>query len=302
MIKRLLARVPGAIESYKIGKNLRYGVRSHLRTTGGIRGGAMDHDAAVAYVRRIFHKVDELVSSGGGWTGKRVLECGPGDSLGVGFLALAHGAASYCAIDRFPVAFDLSSERRVFASLRDGLTAEERARVDAAIELGDGGYRAKDDRLAYHNSISLEEAARRFAGEGFDVIFSNAVLEHVGDLESSLRSMRELLAPSGVMLHDVDLRSHQRFEKHPLQFLEYSPFLWRAMTSNTGEPNRCRLPAYRAILERLGFEDVRFRVTQRFDASLVEEVRPRLAEPFRGIDPKDLEVAIFIVTARAPAR
>lgn len=299
-MKRFLARVPGSIETYKLLKNLRYLVRSHLHTTGGIRGGAMDHDDAVAYVRRIFAKIDELVTAHGGWTGRRVLECGPGDSLGVGLLALAAGASSYCAIDRFPVEFDMASERRVFQILLDGMDGESRARVEAAIELLADGYRVRDGRLTYFNSISLEEASRRFAQERFDVIFSNAVLEHVGDLESSLRSMRELLVPGGVMLHDVDLRSHQRFEKHPLHFLEYSPSLWRAMTSNTGEPNRCRLPAYLAILQHLGFEDVQVRVTQRFDEDLVTRVRPRLAAAFRDLSPEDLGVAVFIVTARAP--
>jgi cyclopropane fatty-acyl-phospholipid synthase-like methyltransferase len=215
-------------------------------------------------------------------------------------LALANGAASYRAIDRFPVEFDMPTERRVFASLLDHLDAASRARAESAIEMLADGYRVRDDRLAYFNSISLEEASRRFAQQGFDVIFSNAVLEHVGDLESSLRSMRELLVPGGVMLHDVDLRSHQRFEKHPLHFLEYSPALWRAMTSNTGEPNRGRLPTYRAILGQLGFEDVQVRVTQRFDAALVARVKSRLAPEFRDISDEDLSVAVFIVTARAP--
>jgi hypothetical protein len=72
------------------------------------------------------------------------------------------------------------------------------------------------------------------------------------------------------------------------------------MTSNTGEPNRGRLPTYRAILGQLGFEDVQVRVTQRFDAALVARVKSRLAPEFRDISDEDLSVAVFIVTARAP--
>ena len=172
--------------------------------------------------------------------------------------------------------------------------------MEAAVAVTEDGYHSPSERFRYFNAISLEEASRRFAGEAFDVIFSNAVLEHVADVRSSLASMRSLLAPGGVMLHDVDLRSHQRFEKHPLHFLEYPAGLWRAMTSNTGEPNRERLPAYRGIVAELGFEDVRVEVTERFEAGLVRRVRPRLARPFRGLSEEDLAVAAFRVSARAP--
>jgi SAM-dependent methyltransferase len=255
----------------------------------------------VAYVRGIFRAFDGAIGPSGGWQGRRILECGPGDSLGVGVLALANGAESYCAIDRFPVSFDPQREGAIFRELLDTLPAEERRRVEAVIVLDAGGYRLRNERFRYFNSIPLEEASRRLGTGSFDVVFSNAVLEHVGDVASSLRSMRELLAPGGIMAHDVDLRSHQNFEKHELHFLEYSPALWRAMTSNTGEPNRVRLPEYLRILEELGFEDVQIRIKSRFDPDVVRRVRPRLARPFRKLSEDDLSVAVFLVTARAPA-
>jgi SAM-dependent methyltransferase len=299
--KRLLSRVPGSVETYKLVKNARYLLRSRLRAEGGIRKGGMSHDEAVAYVRGIFRSFDAVVGASGGWAGRRVLECGPGDSLGVGVLALAKGAASYCAIDRFAVSFEPGRESAIFRELLSSLPPEEKRRVEEVIAPDAGRYRPRSDRLRYFNSIPLEEASRRFAKGSFDVIFSNAVLEHVGDVASSLRSMRELLAPGGVMAHDVDLRSHQNFEKHELHFLEYSPALWRAMTSNTGEPNRVRLPEYCRILGDLGFVDVAIAVKSRFDPDLVRRVRPRLARPFRELSEDDLSVAVFLVTARAPA-
>ena len=72
------------------------------------------------------------------------------------------------------------------------------------------------------------------------------------------------------------------------------------MTSNTGEPNRVRLPEYRRILQELGFVDVDVRVKSRFDPDLVRRVRPRLARPFRSLSDDDLSVAVFLVTARTP--
>jgi SAM-dependent methyltransferase len=295
--KRRLSRVPWSVETYKLLKNARYAVRSRLRTEGGICKGGMSHAEAVVYVESIFRAFDGAI---GGWAGRRVLECGPGDSLGVGVLALAKGATSYCAIDRFPVSFDGRRETAIFRDLLSSLPPEEKRRVEDVIALSPDGYRVANDRFRYFNAVSLEEASRRFGAQCFDVIFSNAVLEHVGDVASSLRSMRELLAPGGIMAHDVDLRSHQNFEKHELHFLEYSTALWRAMTSNTGEPNRVRLSEYRRILEDLGFVDVNIRVKSRFDPELVRRVRPRLAPQFRALSDEDLSVAVFLVTARAP--
>ena len=127
----------------------------------------------------------------------------------------------------------------------------------------------------------------------FDVIFSNAVLEHVVDLEATLRAMWDLLAPGGIMFHDVDLRSHQTYESHPLQFLEYSHSLWRWMSSHNGEPNRVRLPQYLDILHRLGFTNIKLGIKKVFDADLVGANKHRLAKEFRNLSLEDLSPAVF---------
>jgi SAM-dependent methyltransferase len=299
-LKKLVSRMPGSVETYKLVRNLRFAARARLGTPGNIRSLGMGREEAGGYVREIFGKVDATVRRVGGWAGKRVLEIGPGDSLGVGLLVLAGGAARYRAIDRFPVSFDRAAERRIFLDLIDSFSGLQQARVADTVEITPTGYRILDDRFSYSNSISIEHAPHHFSGEKFDVVFSNAVLEHVADVRSSFEAMRELLAPEGVMLHDVDLRSHQRFEQHALHFLEYSPFLWKIMTSHTGEPNRVRFPTYIQILEDLGFLDIRVDVRERFDAELVRKVKPRLAEAFRSLEGEDLAVAAFRLEATAP--
>lgn len=289
------------METYKLLKNLRFMTRKRTRTTGHIRRWALDPGEGARYVRSVFEKVGRPLGRAGGWEGKRVLEIGPGDSLGAGLLALAHGASRYCAIDRFAVGFDRAVERRLFGLLLETLGDTERARVAQAIELTDSGYDASESRFAYFNDIAIEEARSRVPDPQFDVIFSNAVMEHVRSVEDSLTVMRELLAPGGLMFHEVDFRSHQRFEKHGLQFLEYSPGLWRMMTSHTGEPNRVRAATYLEILRRLGFVEIEFEVMERFDAALIRRARPRLAAEFRRLSDDELALAHGRLTARLPA-
>jgi SAM-dependent methyltransferase len=299
-LRAWVARVPGSVEVYKILKNLRYRTRARLGTCGNVRSLGMTREEAFRYAWDIFEKVDHVLDPDLGWKNLDVLEIGPGDTLGAGLLAIAKGARSYAAIDRFPVSFDWHAERLLYDDILDSLSEEERRRVRDAVEVTPSGYSAKAGRFGYSNAIAIEDGPLHFGDRKFHVIFSNAVLEHVGDLATSLGAMCQLLAPGGVMAHDVDLRSHQRFERHPLHFLEYSPSLWKMMTSHTGEPNRERLPKYRETLRELGFRDVRVTVTEEFDLEVVRRVRGRLAGAFRELAVEDLTPATFRLTARSP--
>jgi SAM-dependent methyltransferase len=298
--KKLVSRLPGSLEAYLLLKNLSRAARTRVRPQGDIARSGMAPAAACHYVSTVFAKIDAVLQQQGGWIGKRVLELGPGDSLGTGLLALAHGAASYQAIDRFAIRFDVASEREVVARLRRSLSPEQNARLDEIIELTDTGYGARDQRFQYQAHLPIEDAPGRLGESQFDVVFSNAVLEHVRDLEAALQALRRLLAPGGVMFHEVDLRSHQDYQRHPLEFLRYPAWFYGAMTSHTGAPNRLRFSAHRRLLEGLGFAELRFEIVECFAADLVEGYRSRLSPEFRLLAADDLEVAIFRVAASLP--
>ncbi len=282
----MLCRVPGVIVAHGLWKNARHLVRPSLATRGGISRGGFDPRSAADYVTSIFTKVDRFLGEHGGWEGKRVLEVGPGDSLGTGLLALAHGASTYTAIDAFRVRFDLDGETEVFALLRSALSGDELERVTDLRPVAGSTSDGRNQPLRYANDLPLERAPERLGREAFDVIFSNAVLEHVADPPEAVQALAAMLAPGGVMLHDIDLRSHQTFEAHPLQFLEHPGWLWRMMSSRCGQPNRARLGDWLAYFGAEGLDVLASTATKEFDAGLVERVQPRLARPF-AYDPGD---------------
>ncbi len=238
-LKAAVAAVPGALVVHRLVKNFRRYLGSKKPTVGGIRRADMTVADAVVYTGKIFTKIDDFVAGHGGWNGKRVLEIGPGDSLATELRCLAAGAASYCAVDRFAVRVDPVFEQDVFRGVADRMSTAAATRCADVLEsvAETEGFPVNGDRFAYHNNLPIEYAPDSLGEEAFDIIFSNAVLEHVADVAGTLAACRRLLRPGGVMLHEVDLRSHQTYEKHALQFLEYPSWLWRLMSSHNGEPN-----------------------------------------------------------------
>jgi SAM-dependent methyltransferase len=120
------------------------------------------------------------------------------------------------------------------------------------------------------------------------LVVSRAVLEHVNDLPATFRDMRRALAPDGVALHLVDLKSHGLHRRNPLDFLTWPDVLWTLMYSCKGVPNRLRPGDYRAAAQAAGLEIASMVATGRARREDVTEVRPHLAAPFRGLSDDEL--------------
>lgn len=179
--------------------------------------------------------------------------------------------------------------------------------------------------MRYIPGISIEGASELFERESFDIIYSVAVLEHLYDPDGAFRSMDRLLAPGGVMLHQIDFHDHGMFTQaghHPWTFLEVPQKLYKAMTFHSGGPNRRLISYYRGILQQLGYEG-QVVVSQVFGEDGLEEyaehliegthyrpetrallrrVRERLQEPFRSISEEDLLPSGAFMTAKKPRR
>ena len=179
--------------------------------------------------------------------GKTLAEIGPGDAIALGAMFLDAGAVHYTAYDRF--SGDVFGERAAALYAALGATNPARSRVTI------GG--------------SIEEAN----GDPVDVIISFDVIEHLRDPHRALRNMARMLKPGGVMVHRIDYSAHDIWRRYDEGvFLTFPNWLWTAMGSNRGYPNRVRHAEMMRTIESLKLR-VDERVTRRFkdgDVLLVE--------------------------------
>ena len=228
-----------------------------------------------------------------GWpdlAGRVVVELGPGDSLATALIGRTLGAREIWLVDAGPFArMDLAPYVRLAAFLRGhGLHPPDVASLGSVDRMLDAcGARYETTGLA---------AMRKIPSQHVDLVFSQAVLEHIRlqEFDPLLVEMRRVLKTDGIASHQVDLKDHLASSLNHLRFSEAvweSPF----MTRSGFYTNRLRL---KAIVER--FQSAGF-VTEvsgvrRWPA--VPLSRRALADPFRGLPDDELTVSQFDVIAR----
>lgn len=243
-----------------------------------------------------------------------VAELGPGDSIGIGLAALLSGATKYYALDlvrysdlgkahaildelaglfsrRKPIPGDdefpaikpslpsrdfpdeIFGKEAVFAALSPSRIAA----LHDAIER----VRERPTMIVYHAPWADPEVIQPAS---VDFIFSQAVLEHVDDLDGAYAAMRRWLKPTGVMSHQIDYRSHRKADSWNGHWA-YSDFSWRIVVGM--RPfllNRAPHSRHRELLRAHGFELVREQAVR--TPSTLE--RQHLARRFRLLSDEDL--------------
>lgn len=254
-----------------------------------------------------------------------VAELGPGDTLGVGLAALLCGAQRYYALDIVPHTdlqanskvlgevlellqkraprptkgwpdFDHLLDERLFPSdlltedhLSVSLAPERIARIGQALQHGeDGGIRIAY-RAPWTDAAIVEE-------DSVDLVISQAVLEHVVDVEGTYRALYKWLKPGGIMSHQIDFTSH-RLSREWNGYRAISEPVWKAMMGKRSYMiNRVPCSAHLRMMSEAGFELVCVMKHHRTDGIS----RSRLAQRWQDISDDDLACSEVFVQARKP--
>jgi len=257
--------------------------------------------------------------------GKRVLEIGHGDNLGVALRFLAAGAAEVVCLDKFYSKRDPERQRKIYLALRAELDDEARRRFDEVIDLRSGAE-IISDRLKSIYGTGIEDAEQLFGSESFDLIISRAVLQSIQESDAALAAMKRLLKPCGAMAHKIDLRDLGMFTTggmHPLTFLTISDSLYRRMTSATDKSNRRLMGYYSQTIAELGLDSKIFiteivgqrdeiaphkeKIEPGVDYSdsslaLIKKIRPNLNARFKNLPDEELLVSSIFLIARKSAQ
>lgn len=254
---------------------------------------------------------------------RTVAELGPGDSLGIGLAALISGCDAYFALDVVEYAApegNLAVFDELVGLFRDRVAIPGEDEFPKAkpyldsYEWPDGlfddlrlGNALQDSRLArIRQSIADPHGAGSLirymvpwsdAGvlrdESVNMLYSQAVLEHVDDLPGVYGAMRRWLKPAGYMSHQVDFRSHGTTDEWNGHWA-CSDLMWRLIKGKRPYLlNRAPHSTHLTILEQQGFAIVCDQIVRTPSNLAREELAPR----FRSLTDDDLTTSGAFIQA-----
>jgi len=252
---------------------------------GVFRHGAMDDPAYALTVVR-----GHVARAGiGSLEGRVVLELGPGDSAATAVIAAAMGGRAILVDVGAFVPSDAGPYRKLAFELQMmGLTPPDLSRSNTLHDvLHACGAEYRSDGL---------ESLRGIASGSVDLVFSQAVLEHVrrSEVRETLQELNRILRSGGVASHRVDLRDHLG---GGLANLRFASGIWesQAFASSGFYTNRIGVSEFDSMFRSL-FADVSVRVLKEWGNPPIP--RSRLSSEFRARSDRDLCVQSFDAVMR----
>ena len=255
-----------------------------------------------------------------------VAELGPGDSIGIGLAALLSGVEKYFALDivsysdlqsnleildelvllfsnraeipgdeEFPLinpklqCYDFPHHLLSDESLNIALDPERLAEIRSSIKhVGD-----QQSRIQYQAPWADPAVIRPHS---VDMIYSQAVLEHVDDLPVVYEGMQRWLKPNGVMTHQIDYKCHGRADAWNGHWT-YSDPIWKLVVGRRPYLlNRMPHSEHMRLMQENGFD-----IVVEKPIRTASELRKRqLAARFRTLSEGDLTTSGAFVVAMAP--
>ncbi len=242
-----------------------------------------------------------------------IAELGPGNSLGIGLAALIAGVRTYYAFD---IARFATNNRNIkvfddivglFRNCADIPGEDEFPRVKPYLDSYKFPHHIydekhlnemlKEERLEQIRSslinINSEESCITYEvpwdsksiikEESVDIIYSQAVLEHIDNLLDAYKVMRLWLKPNGFMSHQIDFKCHGTAERWNGQWA-YSDSEWdNRRNQQTFLLNREPHSHHLKYLDQAGFKVV-YDNTIKYEQGIL---RDQLSDRFKNISDED---------------
>jgi hypothetical protein len=257
--------------------------------------------------------------SGAAWPVKTVAELGPCDSIGIGLAAVLSGATYYVGLDAYPYAgntsnLDIFEELvQLFRARTPIPDAEEFPGVwpvlgsyefpagiltDQVLTESLAPERLEISRKSLRSGLKFEQdgsgaISLRYAAPWFtkdllregsvDMVFSQAVMEHVRDVEATYTLLRKWLKPGGMMSHSIDYSSHGYTHDWNGHWTVSGPLWWVVAGNRKFCINRFPHNEHRKAMQSAGFRLIHESVCS---GKVLE--RSHLAAEFRQISEVDL--------------
>ncbi len=312
---RIAERVMMGMATFIPGLN---GVMGKFRKTGGT------DSARYCYSVWLRHLV--MAHSNGLSTYPNVVaELGPGDSIGIGLAALISGAEKYFAFDVVKFAAAKNNIQifddlvALFKSKESIPNDDEFPQLNPKLEGYDFPAQILSDewleialepsRLAkIRNSIldlSSKDSSIQYIVPWFDskilgvdsvdLIFSQAVLEHVDNLPHTYQTMYSWLKPEGFISHTIDFKCHGTAAEWNGHWT-YTEFIWKLIKGRrTYLLNREPHSTHIGLIKETGF-NIMCDKTVQFSSEVKKE---DLAAPYRNMSKDDLHTSgAFIVATK----
>lgn len=253
---------------------------------------------------------------------RSVLELGPGDSLGIGLMALLTGSELYIGIDAVRHA-SIETNLEIFdnlVKLLKGRTCIPNDNECAAIRPKLSNYEfpyelfSDKDLKASLESKRLErlkrilltpregKAIQYLAPRGelgtirrnsIDWIFSQAVLEHVDNLRETYNQCFAALKADGFMTHQVDYKCHETANEWNGHW-KYHKWLWTIMRGRRSWfINRLPYSVHVQLQKEASFE----LLSEIIEEQQSDIKRTQLAKEYRALTVKDMQTsgAMFVL-------
>lgn len=311
LLKGFFKNIPGVEKIYNFHKE-----------TGGTNNARYCYSV---WLRHIIHAYE----SGYTQLPRHVAELGPGDSLGIGISALLSGAEKCIALDivrytnaqknleifeelitlfkeKTPVPRDpaFSQIQPVLSNydfphhiltdevLKESLRPERLSKISAALEqLDNPDFSSNADTMISYK-VPWTDTAVIETGK-VDMIISQAVLQHIDDLELTYLSMNKWLKENGFISHCIDLRSMGTSDSWYGHWT-YNELEWKIVKGRKKYLiNRLPYSKHIELARKYGFD---IRLDKVVNAPMPD--RKELAPEFRSFNEKDLTTSNLFLQAR----